>query len=216
MATLPKTTTFRRIAEKGELGSVLIRLMMFINGLTVCNDALEQWHKYEDEQHKKRSAGAKMYFVRLMIAHIYEARKVINKINAHSELRSAVAKCDQNTQNLFKKLVAAVGAEQAKRMGEVRNSITFHYLHDKIKPALALLMKTVPDNELSITIGEQTIDWYFEPSDRVIDNAVLKEIFKVPEDADLAKEVEKVIEAMQSIGDDLALFAGQFIFRHAS
>ena len=43
--------------------------------------------------------------------------------------------------------------------------------------------------------AEQTIDWYFEPSDRVIDNAVLKEIFKVPEDADLAKEVEKVVEA---------------------
>lgn len=60
MATLTNATTFRYLADKGKLGTILVRLMMFVNDLTLCNDALAQWHKYEDEPHKKRSAGAKM------------------------------------------------------------------------------------------------------------------------------------------------------------
>ena len=58
MATLTKTTTFKHLASKGTLGIVLVRLMMFVNDLTLCNDALEEWHKYQDEPHKKRSVGA--------------------------------------------------------------------------------------------------------------------------------------------------------------
>lgn len=189
---------------------------MFINDLSVCNDALEQWQKYEDEPHKKRAVGAKMYFVRLMIAHIYEALKVVNKINGDTELRNAVGQCDQKTQDLFKKVVAIVGTEQAKRMKKVRDDITFHYLHDKVEPALASLAKKFPNEDRPISIGQRGIEWYCEPSDRIIDNAVLREIFEVPEDADLGAEIEKVIESMQSIGDDLATFAGQFIFHHAT
>lgn len=44
-----KTTTFKHLADKGELGTVLVRLMMFVNDLGVCNDALEQWDKYQDK-----------------------------------------------------------------------------------------------------------------------------------------------------------------------
>jgi hypothetical protein len=125
MATLTRTTTFSRLSNKGALGTVLVRLMMFVNDLSLCNDALEQWHKYEDEPHKKRAAGAKMYFVRLMIAHIYEALKVVDKINADPELRNAVGQCDQKTQELFKKVVVIVGTDQAKTMKKVRDK---HYI----------------------------------------------------------------------------------------
>jgi hypothetical protein len=216
MATRTQTTTFKHLAGKGKLGTVLVRLMMFVNDLGLCNDALEQWHKYEDEPHKKRSAGAKMYFVRLMIAHIFEALKIVNKINGDPDLKYTVGQCDRKTQELFKKVVAIVGTDQAKTMGKVRNDITFHYIHDKVDTALASLAKRFPDVSRPISIGERTIDWYYEPSDRVIDNAVLKEIFEVPEDADLGAEIGKIIERMQSIGDDLATFAGQFIFHHAA
>lgn len=164
---------------------------------------------------KKRSVGAKMYFVRLMIAHIFEALKVINKINGDPELKNAVGQCDQKTQGLFNKAAAIIGTEPAKKMKKVRDNITFHYLHDKIDTALTSLAKKFPNDKRPISIGERTIDWYYEPSDRIIDNAVLREIFEIPEDADLGVELKKVIESIQSIGDDLGSFAGQFIFHHA-
>ena len=71
MSTRTRMTTFKHLADKGELGIVLVRLMMFVNDLGLCNDSLEQWHKFEDEPHKSRASGAKMYFVRLMIAHMF-------------------------------------------------------------------------------------------------------------------------------------------------
>jgi hypothetical protein len=215
MAPHTQTTTFRHLQSHGELGTILLRLMMFVNDLSVCNDSLEQWHKYEDEPHKKRSAGAKMYFVRLMAAHIYEALKVVHQINSKGKLRNAVGQCDKKTQELFKKVASLTGGEQSRKMRGVRNNITFHYLHSKIDTALATVARKLPDNDLPLSIGQQTIDWHFEPSDRVIDNAVLQEIFEVPEDANPAAEIEKVIEEIQSIGDDLAAFAGQFIFHYA-
>lgn len=216
MKPLTKMTTFSHISNKGALGTTLVRLMMFVNDLGLCNDALEQWHKYEDEPHKKRASGAKMYFVRLMIGHIYEALKVINDINTKSELRNAVGQCDQRTQELFNKVAPDAGNDQFKRMGKVRNNITFHYLHDKIEPALASLAKKFPNDNRPISIGEKSIQTYFEPSDRIIDNAVLREIFEVPEEADLSAEIEKVIENMQLIGEKLATFAGLFIFHHVA
>jgi hypothetical protein len=45
--------------------------------------------------HKSREAGAKMYFARLMIAHMFEALKVVNKINTTPELKEAVERCER-------------------------------------------------------------------------------------------------------------------------
>ena len=157
-----------------------------------------------------------MYFLRLMISHIYEALRIINKMNADPELANTVGQCDQKTRELFKKVVAIVGADVNQKMGKVRNDITFHYIYNKIDTALAALARKFPDDPRPMSIGEHAIDWYFDPADRIIDNAVLREIFEVPEDAELSAEIGKIIERLQSIGDDLAMFAGQFIFHHAA
>jgi hypothetical protein len=52
--------------------------------------------------------------------------------------------------------------------------------------------------------------------DRIIDNAVLREIFEVGEDADLKKELETYVELYLTLGDDIMAFAGPFIFHHAA
>jgi hypothetical protein len=215
MARTTRTTTFQHLANTGALGTVLTQLMMFVNDLTLCNDALEQWHKYEDEQHKRRASGAKMYFIRLMISHIREGLALVNYINSRPALRNAVSECDAKTQQLYKRVLHTVGAIEIQRIKQVRDNITFHYLGQKIEPALIALAKKHPENIVSMSIGDHPLDWHFEPSDRLIDNAVLPIIFKLPEDADLEVEQKAAIETIQSIGDDLVKFAGQFIFQHA-
>jgi hypothetical protein len=210
-----RMTTFKHLADKGDLGVVLVRLMMFINDLTLCNDSMEQWHKFKDAAHRSRESGAKMYFSRLMIAHMFEALKVINKINTTPDLKKAVEQCETTTQDAFTNVAKVIGTNDYKLMKQVRDSITFHYLHDNVESALATLAKTHPNDPRPISIGTRTIDWHYEPSDRIIDNAVLREIFKVAEGADLKAELETYIELYLTIGDDLAAFAGPFIFHHA-
>lgn len=212
---LTNTTTFQHLASQGRLGTILLWLMIFVNDLALCNDALEQWDKHQDEAHKKRAAGAKMYFVRVMLSHINEGLKIINQINGDPELRNAVGQCDQATQKLFKTVVSLNGTEEAQALQKIRNEIAFHYTRNRLDVALAGLAKRFPGNAHSISFGKP-IDCFFEPSDRVIDNAVLKDIFKVPDDADLGAETLKRIHRLQSIGDDLATFSASFIFKHAS
>ncbi len=211
-----RMTTFKHLADKGELGVVMVRLMMFVNDLTLCNDAMEQWHKYEDPPHKSRESGAKMYFVRLMIAHMFEALKVVNKINTTPELKEAVERCEKTTQDAFARAVKIIGTTDYKLMKKVRDSITFHYLHDNVESALTLLADKHPNDPRPITIGTRAIDWHYEPCDRIIDNAVLREIFEVAEDADLKEELETYAELYLTLGDDIMAFAGPFIFHHAS
>jgi hypothetical protein len=141
-----RMTTFKHLADKGDLGVVLVRPMMFINDPALCNDSMEQWHKFEDAAHRSRESGAKMYFARLMIAHMFEALKVINKINTTPDLKKAVEQCETTTQDAFTNVAKVIGTNDYKLMKQVRDSITFHYLHDNVESALATLAKTHPND----------------------------------------------------------------------
>ena len=64
------------IVSKGELGSVLIRLMMAINDMSLAMDAQRRWTEDSMKNREHRERGAKIYFIRLQISHIYEAMKI--------------------------------------------------------------------------------------------------------------------------------------------
>jgi hypothetical protein len=88
-----------------------------------------------------------------MLARV-QVTKVIHQIDSEGKLRNAAGQCDKKTQELFNKIASLTGGEQAKKMGGVRNNITFHYLHNKIETALATVARKLPDNELPISIGQ--------------------------------------------------------------
>ena len=78
------------IASKGELGSVLIRLMMVINDMSLAMDAQRRWTEDAKNERKHRERGAKIYFIRLQISHIYEAMKIVKEIRDSPDLMKAV------------------------------------------------------------------------------------------------------------------------------
>jgi hypothetical protein len=142
-------TTFRKIADTGEIGPLLIKLMMAVNDLGIANNSLGQWIANPPFGHQDRVQGAKSYFVRLMVAHTFEALKVIYQINNNTDFKKFVGLCDRQTRETFARLVSIIGTKEYKTMKRIRNAITFHYETDAIAQAIERQSDKFPDHALS-------------------------------------------------------------------
>jgi hypothetical protein len=211
-----KNVRLAGIADQGDLGSVVIRLMMVINDMTLVDDVLGLWTNEEDPSRKRRERGAKMYFVRLQISHVYEAMSIIQEISKNPALMKAVERARKSTKEAFAKLLAFIAsAEYQKVMGRVRNNLTFHYAPGTIDKALQSLVAKNPEARGTLSLGENLIDWYFEPGDMVVDRAAVREIFKVPEGADVREETDKIIMRLHDIVQTCCKFAAGIIWENA-
>ena len=65
-------------------------------------------------------------------------------------------------------------------------------------------------------MGRDALDWYFEPGDMVQNRAGVREIFKVPDGADVQEEADKILGDLHRISDIFGRFAGNFIWRMTS
>jgi hypothetical protein len=149
------------------------------------------------------------------LSHAFEALQVLNKINGEPELLKVVRGASEATQESFDKAIAIVGTKQWEFFRKVRNDIGFHYLPSTVRYAIHRLSDKFPNVQLSLSIGSNNLQWYYEPGDRIIDTAVVRDVFEIPENADVVKEVDKLIHEMQTISEHLADFAGKFIMEFA-
>lgn len=163
-----------------------------------------------DPIRKERMQGARMYFVRLMISHTFEALKILTKIKETPELLASVERCAQPTQDAFWKAIEVVDTNQYKFFKEVRNSLAFHYLPGTVRYTITRLAERVPDVNLSLSVGSETLQWCYEPGDRIVDSFIVREVFGLPEDSDAVAEVDKLIHQMQDVSERVTLFAGYF------
>jgi hypothetical protein len=215
MSSKTRLTNFEKLAAKGELGIVLGRLMLALNDIGVANDALGTWIGVQTGIRKDRQAGAKMYFVRMLISHVFEGLAVISKIKSNTELMKAVESSGRPTQVAFSKCAAVIGTERYKLMKRVRNDLGFHYLDETVRAAIASQSEKAPELPLSLSVGHDPLEWYYQPGDRIVDSAIVRDIFKISEGADVQKEVDGLIHDMQAVGDNLAEFSGYFVMENA-
>jgi len=211
-----RSTNFRRLAGVPELSPTIVRLMMACNDLAIADHSLAIWHGEQPHHRRHRETGARMYFVRLQIAHIFEALSIIEHIRDTPKLRDAVAECDQRTRGSFEKVVSFIGTDDYQIMLRIRNNITFHYGDRVVEKAIVAAAKSYPDVPLTMSIGQETIDWFFAPADRIIDRIVVRDIFSVPDEADVRVEVDNIVVRLQIIVKMFADFAGYFIWRHSN
>jgi hypothetical protein len=204
------------IASKGELGSVLIRLMMVINDMSLAMDAQRRWTEDARMEREHRTRGAKIYFIRLQISHIYEAMDIIKEIEASPALMKAVDRSDRFTKRAFAELLAfARSPEFEKVMGRIRNNLTFHYDPKTIERALASLVARHPDAIGSMSLGDEPHNWFFEPGDMVGDRAAVREIFKITEGADVLAEADEIVMQLHGIVLKFGGFAGSLIWQNS-
>jgi hypothetical protein len=204
------------IARKGELGSVLIRLMMVINDMSLAMDAQRRWAEDAKSDREHRERGAKIYFIRLQISHIYEAMGIVKEIRDSPTLMRAVDRSDPFTKKAFKALLAFIDSPEFKKvMGRIRNNLTFHYDRKTIELALGSLVARHPSASGSMSLGDEPHNWFFEPGDMVSDRAAVREIFKVPEGADVAAEADKIVLRLHAIVQMFGAFAGSLIWQNS-
>ncbi|WP_338834583.1 hypothetical protein [Bradyrhizobium septentrionale] len=203
------------LASKGKLGSVLVRLMMVVNDMSLAMDGQRRWTEDAGKARAHRERGAKIYFVRLQISHIFEAVKILEEIRGDPDLMRAVDRSGSPMQKAFAALLAFKSTAEFKIMARIRNNLTFHYDPRTIELALASLVAKHPDATGSMSLGDEPHNWFFEAGDMVGDRAAVREIFKVPEGADVAAETDRIVMRLHQIVQMFGGFAGSLIWQNS-
>jgi hypothetical protein len=79
--------------------------------------------------------------------------------------------------------------------------------------ALEKLAEKYPDHRFSYSLGQDTLDWYFELGDLINDKIVVRGVFKVPDQADVRTAIDPILLRLQTMAVAFTDFAGHFI-RH--
>jgi hypothetical protein len=200
-----------KLALDQEIASVVLRLMMAMNDIGIVNDALQQWFNTEDKKKKQRQDGGKLYYGRMQSAHIYEALLIIEEIENTPSLKAAVDRCDVKTVKSFETVAAFLGTDDHKVLLRIRNNASFHYDGKLAVRMLNQIVKKYPNDVSTCSLGNETLDWYFELGDKIVDKLLVREIMKVPDEADLRKTVDDQLVRFLAMASAFADFAGYFI-----
>jgi hypothetical protein len=206
---------FRKLAGNGELGQILVRLMMACNDFSLANESLGVWRNPETRKQQSRAAGAARYFLRLQVSHVCEAMDIVDEIERSATLKAAVEATDGRTQASFDRLRAFKRSGRYKTMKLITNKVAFHYDPVWVKETIEAIDKKDPALTASISMGQEALDWYFEPADMVEDRLVVRKIFNVAEGSDVRAETDKILMELHEIAAVFGDFAGYFVKHHS-
>lgn len=194
-----------KLLEDEKLGSVLVRL------ISITNSQMIEWEKTEDRKKKQRSRGAILYFGRVQSAHLYEALDIINEIKYDPDLKARVEKCSKVVNGCFDTIAAFLGSSDHKLMAKMRNVVAFHYDPKLATRRLKSLVDKYPDHRFAYSMGTETLDWYFELGDLIADSVLIRDVFEIDEEQDIAAAALEVLMRLHVIGDAFTKFAPYFI-----
>lgn len=212
---------FEKLASRGPSGSVVVKLMMACNDMTIANLALADWTEEQPRTRRDLQVGARLYFVRVELAHLYEGLKIIPEIKQTPVLFRHLQLCDQRTQESFAEVEAfapggARNNELEELVGRVRHTLTFHYYGSgrPISRAIVDRGERIDARLSSITRGRSAHRWRFSAADDIVDSIVVRQIWQVPRSADLRTAVDEVAMKLHNISLRFLDFSGEYIWRY--
>ena len=63
-----------------QAASVVVRLMMALNDIAMANEGLGEWTFTQEPRKLARQNGGRLYYGRMLMAHVYEALSIIEEI----------------------------------------------------------------------------------------------------------------------------------------
>ena len=78
--------------------------------------------------------------------------------------------------------------------------------------ALEKLVEKYPNHISPYSLGQNTLDWYFELGDLINDKIVVRDIFKVPDQDDLRTAIDPILLRLHKMAVAFTDFAGHFIW----
>jgi hypothetical protein len=201
------------VADK-QLASVIVRLMMAMNDIALANEGLSDWTNTTDRRRLPRQTGARLYYGRMLMAHVFEALSIIEDIQRDASLQAAVQQCDDKTQSSFNAVAAFLGTNDHKMLLRIRNNASFHYDRKLAIKALDQIDKSYPNHRFTYSLGSDPLDWYFELGDLVTDRIVVRDIFKAPNNADVRAAIDPILLRLHTMAGAFSDFAGYFVRHH--
>jgi hypothetical protein len=203
-----------KLVAEEKIATVVLRLMMAMNDIAIVNDALQEWDKTEDKKRKLRKDGGKLYYGRMQSAHIYEALLTVDEIAKTPSLKAAVFHCGGKTTRSFETIAAVLDTDDYKMLCRIRNNASFHYDGKLAVRTLKQIVGKSPNDVSTCSHGNETLDWYFELGDRVLDYCLLRDIIQVDENADIRSAIDDVHVRLHVIAISFSDFAARFISYH--
>jgi hypothetical protein len=223
MATSTRVVRFDRLKLKGKDAAIVVKLMMACNDLSIANQALDDWKNTTDRARRDRKVGACMYFVRLQLSHLYEALEVIKEVEETPTLRALVDRCDTRARDSYTEVLAYTrGKANYNRfqqlVGGMRSSLTFHYEEGSrmILWAIADRAQRNDGKVSTITRADTAHRWRFSVADDIVDSIVVRRFWKIPREADLRTEADKILDEVHAVTMRFADFCGEFIWEYCS
>ncbi|TFV48278.1 hypothetical protein [Bradyrhizobium niftali] len=202
--------------ERQHRGDVFVVLMMIVNDMSIVNESLREWSETTEKRRVGRKHGARAFFVRVQMADVYEALLLIEIIRKDEALKAEIAKCEDKTRACFDEVCKFFDTDDYKKLIRIRNNVGFHYDVKLAGRGLKEIADKIPDDSSKMSLGSDTLDWYFQLGDKVTDRIVVRHIFEVPEGADASEESDKIAHRIFDVAEKLAEFAGYFVWERTS
>jgi hypothetical protein len=210
---------FDLLHRRGSDAATVVKLMMACNDMSLANQTLADWKKEQPPRRKVRAFGARIYFLRMQIAHLYEGLKVIDEIQRNPVLLDFVGRCDPQTQRSFDELLMyqkGGGKHGVLKdlAGKVRHNIAFHY-----EQGGTLIERVIKDfasrgKSSSLTRADTAPDWHFEIADAIVDHVIWRGLWGVSPDGDSSARADEVAMTIHELFLSFMDFAGEFIWKY--
>ena len=151
----------RKLLDDEKRGSIILRLMMVVNDISITNSQMFEWQNTEELEEKYRSRGAILYFGRVQSAHLFEALNIIREIRDNADLRKRVERCNVRTVSAFATVEKFLDSDDYKMMAMMRNAVAFHYDQKLSMRRIKKLVDLAPDHRTEYSRGADTLDWCF-------------------------------------------------------
>jgi len=208
-----------RLLFNKEETSIIIRLMMAGNDISLANQCLAKYKEDPGRMRQHVQKGALMYFIRLQCGHLNEAMSLIQKICDTQKLYERIEHCTPHAQTCFDNLKKCLkgGPDFSKYKDyvmKVRHKTGFHYDGELVERALADRASRPEARISKITRGDHISLWRFDLSDDIVDSIICRYIWKIPRGADLRKQADEISDFGSNLCKSFLDFCGEFIFSY--
>jgi len=143
--------------------------------------------------------------------HLFEALSIIKEIKDDKDLMTAVERADRKTQESFASVAKFIESKDYGMMAKLRNVVAFHYESKLAVRRLKKIVDKSPGHSTTYSLGNATLDWYFELGDLIADEIVIRDVFQITDCADLEQAATEVLDRLRVIALAFLDFAGYFI-----
>jgi hypothetical protein len=208
-----------KLHRLGAEGALVVRLMMALNDLTMGNNAQGKLCPTDGSEPTYMERVAAMYLVRIQMAHLNEAFKIVEEIKANSGLLAFIAGCPSVVAEKFNQLLCfAKGGskrhEFCKYIETVRNKAAFHYDRGEVECALDEYATRKGHVGQLATFSSKISSARFQVADGLMEELIYHRLWNARPGPQSRSEVDEILKVTFGIFQTFVRFGGELLLEY--